>query len=108
MAKNKPEKTFKAGAVQVAVFRNSGEYGVYRTCSVSIRYKRGDNWEYGSNMKASDAIVAAALLDDARKYMMAEDARENASRNSRRREEPACTEKPGRRVAEPADEDAPF
>ena len=43
-------------------------------CSVSVKYKKDGKWEYGSYMKAADAIIAATLLEDAREYMMEMDA----------------------------------
>lgn len=59
---NVPTKKFRAGQVNVAVWRNSGKGGDYYTVSVVRTYKEDDAWKESTSFFPADAPVVAELM----------------------------------------------
>lgn len=70
-----PEKTFKAGAVQAAIWTNRSERGSYRTVQLTRSYKDAHgSWKHSSTLRISDLPRATLVLSKAYEYLsMAED-----------------------------------
>lgn len=70
---SKPVETFRAGAIQVAIFetefeKNGKSQKMYNT-SVSRSYKQGDEWKHTSSLGRDDIPKAIMLLNKAYDYI---------------------------------------
>lgn len=66
----KPEKTFRIGAVSASVFINRAKTGgSFRSVSLQRRYKDGDKWKTSTNDTLSDLPAAIALLQVAMNHV---------------------------------------
>ena len=61
-----PEHKFKAGAVEVAVWKNEGENGDFNSVSIHRSYKdKEGNWQSTNSFKANDLPKALIALGKA-------------------------------------------
>lgn len=68
-----PEKTFKAGAVQAAVWTNESDKGAFRTVQVTRSYKdRAGEWKQSTSLRAADLPRATLVLNKAYEYLTME------------------------------------
>ncbi len=74
--KNRPEKTFSTGAIQVAIWRNEGtsKDGAktdFRTVNIQRRYadKNGE-WKSTSTLRVNDLPKAALALNKAFEFLV--------------------------------------
>ena len=68
---SKPEKTFRLGSAQAAVFLNEGENGYFRSITLDRRYQDKDGeWQSSNSFTASQAANALASLQSAVNYVM--------------------------------------
>ncbi|MDD9953446.1 MAG: hypothetical protein OXR66_03855 [Candidatus Woesearchaeota archaeon] len=70
-----PVKSFKAGALQIAIWENQSEINgqpqSYKTVSFDRRYKDKDgNWKSTSQLRLNDLPKAALILNEAYKYLV--------------------------------------
>lgn len=74
-SKNKPEKVFSTGAVQVSVWKNEatkdGSKSEFRTVNIQRRYadKTGE-WKSTSTLRINDLPKAALALNKAFEYLV--------------------------------------
>ena len=72
---NRPEKTFKAGAVEAAVWNNETDKGAFKSVQLSRSYKGGDgSWKTTGSLRATDIPKARLVLDKAFEYLTMESA----------------------------------
>ena len=65
-----PEKTFKAGAVQAAIWANQGAHGSFRTVQLTRSYKDASGtWKQSSTLRAADLPRASLVLSKAYEYL---------------------------------------
>jgi hypothetical protein len=76
MEKNRPEKVFSTGAVQVTVWKNDavskdGSKSEFRTINIQRRYadKTGE-WKSTSTLRVNDLPKAALALNKAFEYLV--------------------------------------
>lgn len=81
-----PIKSFKSGALQVAIWENetlsdTGQVQSFRTVTFDKRYKdKNGEWKSSNNLRANDLPKAALILNKAYEYLIltGEDDNENA------------------------------
>jgi hypothetical protein len=84
-ASSKPLKSFKSGALQVAIWENEnlgadGQPQLFRTVSFDRRYKdKNGEWKSSNNLRVNDLPKAALMLQKAYEYLIltGEDNEEN-------------------------------
>ncbi|REJ93740.1 MAG: hypothetical protein DWQ34_10090 [Planctomycetota bacterium] len=66
----KPEKTFRIGAVSASVFVNKTEDGrEFRSVSLQRSFKQGDEWKTATNFALSELPAAVAVLQMATSHV---------------------------------------
>lgn len=85
MAKQSPEKVFKIGKIHAAVFKNQSEEGyAFRSCQLTVAYKKGDKWEYGTAFTAADLAAITFLLPQVTQYMIEQTEADRVQTNAAR------------------------
>lgn len=82
---SRPVKSFKSGALQVAIWENEnlgpdGQPQLFRTVSFDRRYKdKSGEWKSSNNLRVNDLPKAALMLQKAYEYLIltGEDNEEN-------------------------------
>ncbi|HLD33544.1 MAG TPA: hypothetical protein VJB66_02375 [Candidatus Nanoarchaeia archaeon] len=75
-ATNQPEKKFRAGAVSVTVWKNTGqkdngEQIEYQTISMERSYKdKSGEWKYTNSLRVNDLPKAGIALQKAYEYLV--------------------------------------
>ena len=70
----KPEKTFRIGAVSASVFVNEAEGGrTFRSVSLQRSFKTGEEWKTATNFTLSDMPAAVAVLQMAMHHVAERD-----------------------------------
>ena len=83
MEKNKPEQSLAAGAVRLAVWKNTGKTkegqdAEYYTVKLERRYKdQKGEWQSTAGLLVNDVPKARLLLDKAYEYLVFRDADEH-------------------------------
>lgn len=73
METKRPEKTFKAGAVEAALWTNHAETGDFTTVQLTRSYKdREGAWQRSTSLRVSDLPRASLVLDKAYEYLTME------------------------------------
>ena len=71
---SKPVQTFRAGAVQVAIFtsefQKDGKTQTMFNATVTRSYKKGDTWEHTSSFGRDDIPKVIYVLNKAYDYVM--------------------------------------
>jgi adenosylcobinamide amidohydrolase len=68
--KKYPEKKFRVGAIQVAIWRNESKEGnKFYSVSVEKGYKKEDKWYSTTNFNSNDIPKVVLALQEAYKYM---------------------------------------
>lgn len=69
----KPHKTFKAGAIEAAVWTNETDRGAFKTVQITRSYKdRAGEWKHSSSLRVSDLPRATLVLSKAYEYLTME------------------------------------
>ncbi|MBN2421545.1 hypothetical protein JXB27_04670 [Candidatus Woesearchaeota archaeon] len=73
--KNKPEKVFSTGAIQVSVWKNEavkdGNKSEFRTVSIQRRYAdKSGEWKSTSTLRINDLPKASLVLNKAFEYLV--------------------------------------
>jgi hypothetical protein len=61
--KSKPVHNIRAGAVELAIWKNDGEKAPWYSVSAMRSYKQGEEWEQSDSFGQDDLHVLAKLLD---------------------------------------------
>ena len=70
----KPEKTIRAGAISVTIWRNDTSKGSYTTLQVQRSYKDSDGcWKHSGTLRVSDIPKAVLVLNKAFEYVSIDD-----------------------------------
>jgi hypothetical protein len=65
-ANRRPVENIRHGTVEIAIWRNQGENGVFHTASApAIRYKEGEEWKEGSSFGRHDLLDLAEAAREA-------------------------------------------
>lgn len=73
METKRPDKTFKAGSVQAAIWSNTADHGEFKTVQLTRSYKdRGGSWKQSSSLRAADLPRASLVLNKAYEYLTME------------------------------------
>ena len=65
-ANRRPVENIRHGNVEMAIWRNQGENGVFHTASApTIRYKEGEEWKEGSSYGRHDLLDMAEAAREA-------------------------------------------
>lgn len=65
-----PEQKFKAGAVEVSIWKNESEKGDYHSISFQRSYKdKEGNWQTTNSLKVNDLPKALIALGKAYEYV---------------------------------------
>ena len=67
---SKPAHKIRNGALQVTIWRNSGEKGSWHSVTSSRGYKQGDDWKETDSLNFDDLLAMAKLLDLAHTWIM--------------------------------------
>lgn len=68
--KKQPEKKFRAGAIEVAIWKNENPEGKrYYSISFSKSYKKEDKWYSTTSLNVNDIPKLKLALDEAYKYL---------------------------------------
>jgi hypothetical protein len=67
---SKPAHKFRNGALQVTIWRNSGENGSWYNVTSSRGYKQGDDWKESDSLNFEDLLAMAKLLDLAHTWIV--------------------------------------
>ena len=71
MEKNRPDKKFKIGAVNVVIWKNKTEKGDFSSVQIDRAYKGKDNlWKNTSSLRVEDIPKAVLALNKAYEYLM--------------------------------------
>jgi hypothetical protein len=70
---NKPAHRVRAGAIEVAVWRNESEKaGVWYSVTMARSYKQGDEWKQTDSFGQDDLLILAKLLDMAHTWIISQ------------------------------------
>jgi hypothetical protein len=65
-----PLKEFRIGRIKVACWENhSAEHGAWFSFTLTRSYKQADQWKTAQSLGVDDLLVAALLLQDARRWL---------------------------------------
>ena len=72
MAKT-PDKTFKVGSIQFAIWSNKTDKGVFRTVSITNSYYDGKEWKETKSFKANDLGKLLTGVNKVMEYLFVKD-----------------------------------
>lgn len=78
-SKEKPAHKIRAGAIEVAVWQNSGEKGPWYSVTMSRSYKQGEEWKQTDSYGADDLLLLAKLLDQAHSWIISQPTKQQAA-----------------------------
>ena len=61
--KSEPVHNIRAGAVELAIWKNDGERGPWYSVSATRSYKQGEEWKQSDSFGQDDLLVLAKLFD---------------------------------------------
>ncbi len=67
---SKPVQKFRDGAIEVSIWENQSEKGVWYNVSHRRSYKQGDEWKDSDRYGADDLLALAKLLDLAHTWII--------------------------------------
>ena len=67
---NKPVAKFRARGVNVAVFENKGDNGVFYKTTLQRVYREGEEWKTTSSLGRDDLVVARYLMQKAWEWIL--------------------------------------
>ena len=62
-----PVDKFADGNVNVSIWENSGVKGAFRSATIQLRYKDGNEWKTGSSFGPTDLVHLESAAREARK-----------------------------------------
>ena len=68
---SQPAHNFRDGVLQVTIWRNTTENGVWYSVNISRSYKKGDSWKRTESLGSEDLLPMAKLLNDAHSWIVA-------------------------------------
>jgi hypothetical protein len=74
----KPVHKIRSGAIEVAIWRNKGDKGVFYSTTMSRSYKKDDQWKHADSYPTDDTLLLAKLLDQAHSWMISQPAKQAA------------------------------
>jgi hypothetical protein len=77
--KAKPAHKIRAGAIELAVWRNEGEKGPWFSVTMSRSYKQGEEWKQSDSFGADDLLLLAKLLDQAHSWIISQPTKQQAA-----------------------------
>jgi hypothetical protein len=69
-ASNKPAHRIRAGAIEIAIWRNDSDKGPWYSVTPSRSYKQGEEWKQSDSYGMDDLLTLAKLLDMAHTWIM--------------------------------------
>jgi hypothetical protein len=78
-SKAKPAHTIRAGAIEVAIWRNDGEKGPWYSVTMSRSYKQGEEWKQSDSFGSDDLLLLAKLLDQAHSWIISQPSKQQAA-----------------------------
>lgn len=66
-----PVDSFADGPVQVSIWENASARRAFRTATLQLRYKDGEDWKTGSSYGANDLLHLEAAAREARRRIEA-------------------------------------
>lgn len=79
-----PVESFSDGPVQVSIWENASTRQAFRTATLQLRYKDGDDWKTGSSYGANDLLHLEAAAREARRRIEAWKASQKPRRSATR------------------------
>ncbi len=76
---SQPAHKLRDGALQVTIWRNSGEKGNWYSVMPSRSYRKGETWRESDSLGADDLLAMAKLLNQAHSWIV--DARKADAKN---------------------------
>ncbi len=70
LARQRPEKKFRAGPVSAVIWRNVTEKGSYASVQVERSYKDKDTWKSTGSLRVNDLPKAVLVLTKAFDYLV--------------------------------------
>ena len=67
---SQPAHKFRDGALQVTIWRNSGEKGKWYSVIPSRGYKKGDAWKETESLGSDDLLAMSKLLSQAHSWIV--------------------------------------
>jgi hypothetical protein len=67
---SQPAHKFRDGALQVTIWRNSGEKGNWYSVIPSRGYKKGDDWKETDSLRFDDLLAMSKLLSEAHSWII--------------------------------------
>ena len=62
-----PVDSFNDGPVHVSIWENASAQRAFRSATLQLRYKDGDNWKSGTSYRANDLLHFEAAAREARR-----------------------------------------
>lgn len=63
--KTKPEHTVKFGAIRAAIWKNTGEKGVWYNVTIGRTYKKGSDFKESASFRRDDLPLVKLAVDEA-------------------------------------------
>jgi hypothetical protein len=76
--KSKPVHKIRAGALEVAIWRNDSEKGPFYSVTMNRSYKKGEEWKQADSFGSDDLLLLAKLLDQAHSWIISQPAKRQA------------------------------
>lgn len=75
MAKEKitPEHTVKVGGIQIAIWSNQTDKGVFRSITIDKSYKDGNEWKHTKSFKPNDLTFISLGITKVLEYLYVKD-----------------------------------
>jgi hypothetical protein len=67
---SKPAHKLRDGAIEVAIWRNEGEKGVWYSVTATRSFKQGEEWKQTDSFGQDDLLALAKLLDLAHTWIL--------------------------------------
>lgn len=70
---NLPEKTIKAGGIQLSVWSNETPKGIFQSVTIKKSYKDGDVWKESKSFKPTDLVKLQLCINKVLEYLFVKD-----------------------------------
>jgi hypothetical protein len=71
-AKTKPVHKIRDGAIDISIWKNEGDKGVWYSVTARRSYKKDDQWKDADSYGQDDLLVLAKLLDLAHTWILSQ------------------------------------
>ena len=79
---SKPAHKIRSGALQVTIWRNTGEKGAWYSVNPTRSYKQGDTWKESDSFSGDDVLRLAKMLNEADTWIVNAEQAERAERQA--------------------------